>query len=298
MMIHTGEQLGRLCTAGHRHAFLCAPYIKAHTLHRVLTYLRPEISLTLVTQWTLEDVASGVTDVSCWELVRDHAEWTMLLYPRLHAKYYRVDDSALVGSANLTDKGLGWADWPNAELLVQSDPITWFESEMRENGIPCSDYMAHAIRDAAAHVPQPVPATAEPRDALVEPGEHWVPTARHPGDVVACYLSDANDLTSTGADYARKDLDFIRPPSGLTENELTAFIRGRLLSLPIVQRLDSYLQEPRRFGEVAGWLQYRVGHEVNSTEAWQTWMRWLLYFFPERYRRSRPRHTEFLQRVG
>lgn len=43
-----------------------------------------------------------------------------MLHPSLHAKFYRIDDVVLIGSANLTSSAMGWSQQPNLEILCQA----------------------------------------------------------------------------------------------------------------------------------------------------------------------------------
>ena len=71
----------------------------------------------------------------------------------------------------------------------------------------------------------------------------------------------------------------------------------RLLQAKVVQQIDGLLAEPRRFGEIRDLLANTL--DLNREEAsfaWQTLMRWMLYFLPSRYVRSVPSHSEMLIR--
>ena len=87
---------------------IVAPYITLDTLRRVLALTSEQALLTCVTRWQRADVTAGVSDVACRTLVAKKGG-RFLLNQRLHAKYYRLGDSVLVGSANLTAAGMGYS---------------------------------------------------------------------------------------------------------------------------------------------------------------------------------------------
>ena len=91
---------------GATEAVIAAPYIKENSLRRMLDQLPHLERLTCVTRWQAGDIAAGVSDTVVRDLVRSLGG-AFRLHPSLHAKYYRFDDGVLVGSANLTDAGLG-----------------------------------------------------------------------------------------------------------------------------------------------------------------------------------------------
>ena len=99
-------------------AVIAAPYIKEPSLRRLLEHLPQLEQLTCVTRWQAGDIAAGVSDTVVRDLVRSLGG-AFRLHPSLHAKYYRFDDGVLVGSANLTDAGLGVGRIYNLEILAR-----------------------------------------------------------------------------------------------------------------------------------------------------------------------------------
>ena len=103
---------------GARKVFLCSPFIKQSALNKVLSRVDSEAEVTLVTKIDLDSFACGVSDISALREVLSK-KGKVLILANLHLKYYRFNRCVFLGSANLTDKGLGWAYKPNVELLVQ-----------------------------------------------------------------------------------------------------------------------------------------------------------------------------------
>ena len=67
------------------------------------------------TRWTPLDIQVGASDIACRTLIKNRGG-SFRLHNQLHAKYYRVDDYVLIGSANLTQSGLGFSNSPNLEI--------------------------------------------------------------------------------------------------------------------------------------------------------------------------------------
>ena len=112
-----GDVLSSVCS-GAQHLILAAPYIKADALTKVLADVSPAASLICITRWNLHDLAVGASDTECRTIVTERGG-SFRLHPSLHAKYYRVDNAVLIGSANLTSSALGWSRQPNLEILCR-----------------------------------------------------------------------------------------------------------------------------------------------------------------------------------
>jgi hypothetical protein len=73
-----------------------------------------------------------------------------------------------------------------------------------------------------------------------------------------------------------------------------------LLQKPIIQRVDSFVKTPQRFGAVKNLLNSLpcvANPHFNAERAWQTLMRWLLYFLPNRYALSVPNYSEVFYQI-
>lgn len=91
-----------------------APYVKEAFLKKLLSEIKKEVSLVLLTRANPYDFVMGASDVSAWDYVWKHRGSVRILNS-LHAKYYRFDDIVFIGSANLTSNG--FEDFGNFELL-------------------------------------------------------------------------------------------------------------------------------------------------------------------------------------
>jgi hypothetical protein len=307
-----GDELRALCAAAQRSVFLVAPFIKAAPLERLLRAIPTEVAVLCVTRWVPIEIVNGVSDLEVWPLLRDRNAW-LGLSPRLHAKYYRVDEQCRVGSANLTDAALGWKARANLELWVDPDPdrpdLRTFESELHRAAVPVDDalYLEHcrAVERLREIMPPPPAPEAQagpgPRQKLAPP-EQWLPGLRHPEDLYRAYVGESGVMTRTAWEDAQLDLAQLDLPPALPRPAFDLHVRMELLQMPIVRALDDLLEEPRRFGAVRSWLwtQPCAEHgEFDATEAWQVLMRWLLHFAGDRYMSWTPNYTEvFARRAG
>lgn len=114
-----GDGIFELVKTANDQVVIAAPYIKSPTLPRLLDAVPETVSECIcVTRWLPEDIASGVCDIEIFDDIAGVRGGRLLVHPHLHAKYYSNGRDSLVGSANLTARGLGWHTPSNVELLV------------------------------------------------------------------------------------------------------------------------------------------------------------------------------------
>jgi hypothetical protein len=298
-----GEELLDLCKLAQTDLVLASPFIKVGALGRILEAVVPEVTITCVTRWRPEEVAAGVTDLEVFDVLSQRAGSRILLRSDLHAKYYRADRRVLVGSANLTAVALGWREPSNFELLVSWDvgESTWSAMEVRmlEGTVPATSSLQALVAEAAATIREVVPpdgleASDEAYAAspgLATPRENWIPRLRHPDLLFAIYQAEFGTITEQGRVDGTSDLAILSPAQGLSKAAFEKTIGATLLQLPTISAIDQFVAEAKRFGEVRAFLRERLGapdHRVDPAEAWQTIIRWLLHFLPDRYELAVP----------
>lgn len=311
-----GAQLEQLCAQGRREILLVAPFVKANALRRLLEHIRSDIPVRCVTRWRPEEIVAGVSDLEVWPLLRDRPLASLALRNDLHAKYYRADALCLVGSANLTDTALGWARQPNLELLVvlpaEQPELQAFEAKLQSTSIPVDEALYQqmlAIVELLRLQPEPMPTLIHERPDVVYEiegdtqeitGALWLPTLRQPADLYLAYQGRWDELTGGARIAAANDLRALVLPTQLSKPAFNAYIGLLLLQKPLVREIDNLLVNSQRFGAIRDLLAAQRGDsdtDFDASRAWQTLMRWLLYFLPARYVRVPARHSEVLRRV-
>jgi hypothetical protein len=247
------------------------------------------------------------------------------LQQNLHAKYFRFGSRLFIGSANITGKALGTRKPVNLESLIElsTDAINYrgFEHFLRAESVEVNDELFHLINELSAEVSEQLSLTDEyaflPHDAGEEstfvaetpsafdtdPSSHfkdrWTPTLRRPRDLYAVYSKDIESLTSSSVRNARADLKVFQLSNGLPRSLFNAEIRWQLFQMPIVQQIDTFVDEPKRFGAVSDHLNTlpcAESPDFNAKHAWQTMIRWLLHFFPDRYHYWEANYSEIFGR--
>ncbi len=310
------DDLQELISTAERELVLVAPFVKALVLERLLDQVPGRVTVTCITRWRPEEVAVGVSDLEVFDIIVGRANSTLLLWPRLHAKYFRADSRCLVGSANLTSRALGWAYPPNIELLIEVPAVhptlVAFEQHSKFEAQPATLDIREFMKIAAAELSvwqcKPEESIAAPWrcDAEVATGEDlsnlekatWLPLLRYPSDLYLVYTGYEDKLSEASRAAALRDLAVLDPPIGLPQDAFYSVIAALLLQLPLLAAIDDYVAEPRRFGAMRDFVASKTGQSrLQASSTWQTTMRWLIEFLPDRYYLKVPAHSEVFGRV-
>lgn len=298
MVFDLGEKLVDLAASTEHEFVMCAPFAKKAVVDRVLASLRADVKVSLFTRWRPEEIAAGVSDTGVLPSVRSR-EGRVYLHDHLHAKYYRNENHLLLGSANLTATALGWTPTPNIELLVEAglDAVGEVERYLLTESVQATDAIAREVEDIAKLFPKAIP----PLNTGPDPNTRvdvWVPNLRVPSDLYSAYSNGLDRMTTRSAAAAAVDLAVLDLPPGLDGQQFRTLVGHRLRSQALFRDIDQHLERPRRFGDVRRKLSELTGYERDrADEAWQTMMRWMLEFLPERYARDATRHSEVMRRI-
>ncbi|MGB5634315.1 MAG: phospholipase D family protein, partial [Waterburya sp.] len=261
-----GNELSNLCIEAKQEVLLVAPFIKASILERLIDNISPDVSLRCITRWFPEEIVAGVSDLEVWNLVQNRPNSSLWLRPDLHAKYYRADARCFVGSANLTGKALGWSYSPNLELLVAlsaDEPMARaFETELLKACIPVTEdlfeqmsiavnLLAEQALDAISHDSFQVEILENNStiDNLVDVNV-WLPILRNPEDLYLAYSEQTEKLSTVSKIAALTDLRSLSIIPNLSPKVFKAYVGTLLLQKPIIQKIDSFVNTPRKFGAV------------------------------------------------
>ena len=222
-----GDLLLQACS-GAKSLFIVAPYIKADALAKVLNYIRPDASLTCITRWHPNDLIQGSSDVECRELIVERGG-SFQLHPFLHAKYYQMDDVILIGSANLTLSGMGWAPQSNFEILCYAGNdfnSLKFRQELLQNTREISDAeYAHWEAIAKSNIHKNTITNELPQL------DNWRPATRDLGNLKLAYHNQMDDIASSDEQKsAQRDIQFLLIPDELSDEELNLWLSTCLLS--------------------------------------------------------------------
>lgn len=302
-----GGALGSLVTQARSRVTLVAPFIKRPTLETLLAGLAPAAALTICTRWNVREIAVGVSDLGVHDFARGRAGSRLLLHPRLHAKVLLIDDKVVaIGSANVTDAALGFAEPPNAEVMAVLPTVPTrlflFLSRLERESVVATDDLRRRFEEALKDAPPPwtppdVDLTGEaPRGPPVP-----LPLFRNPERLYPGYVSitEFHDPETRAA--ILEDLGTLALPDGLDEPTFRNRVGADLLAMDPIAAFDQFVAQPHYFGEMAEWLRARgvlAGHGQEDRKRYlQSLVRWLLHFLPGRYRLEEPGYSELFGRV-
>ena len=274
-----GRLLTRLCSNS-QSLVIAAPYIKVEAISRILTAVSAKASLICVTRWNPHDLAGGASDAECRNLVMDFGG-SFRLHPSLHAKYYRIDDVVLVGSANLTSSAMGWVPQSNLEILCRpSDDFDEcaFRQELLKDSREISDDEFRRWEAIVKIISRSDRAHAGNQPRL----DSWRPTTRDPRHLELSYKGREDEIASFDEQRAaRRDLQTLQVPPSLSDEEVRMWASACLLAAPFtntVIRLHDSADMPSSYQLLA------QIYDISMTEArrdMETVQSWLAYLAPE-----------------
>jgi len=309
-MVLPGDQLEELCKNAQNEIVLVAPFVKVSALERLLINIADTVVLQCVTRWRPDEIVAGVSDLEIWPLLKERSNTSLWLRSDLHAKFYRVDNQCLVGSANITLTALGWIRQSNFELLVPilaNNPLLKvFELELFKGCSQVDDSLFNQVLQVVQFFAENRVNLAPPQsdetnailDEIEAPSQSahmWLPTLRHPEKLYLAYSGNLEALTNTAKIMALSDLQALSIPPGLPRPIFERYVGTLLLQRPIIRKVDEFVITPQRFGAVRDLLASLPCANISNfdaRQAWQTLMRWLRYFLPDRYGLIVPRHSE------
>ena len=275
-----GDLLIRLCAEATR-IVLAAPYMKVGALKKVLSVVDPLAELICITRWSPQDLAVGASDLECRTLIVDHGGM-FGIHAALHAKYYRIDDVALVGSANLTFAGMGWTSGPNLEILCEAAggfEAQSFEQVLLDESREINDKEFSRWQALGAIAAKDRGGGQQDPPTLAD----WRPLSRDPRHLLLAYREELDEIASDDERRAVvQDVQSMRIPVGLTDHEVGLWASQCLLSTSFANRA---LKLHR--GDVdnpSGRLAEAYDLSVTAARrSMETVSNWLTMFAPEIY---------------
>lgn len=295
-----GDTLAEHVARAEHEIFLVAPFVTKGALDFLLRTISVEIAPVLVTRWRVEEIAAGVSDVESYELIHERGG-SLWLQQSLHAKYFRADDSIMVGSANITATALGLSSRANLEVLQStSRDLTTDEFELRllRSAIEVDESFAHRMLELQLDLRAQDPTLARDPTGV---DDRWLSELpRDPEDLWRQAAGHDEFLSEISRAQASRTLLALQIPDlrGATADSTQRTVAGALLTEPAIQALYSLVEEPRRFGEVATFVQRRLELDRNEAQrVAQNVIRLVTLYLPDQFSYARPRHSEILFRT-
>lgn len=297
-VVSPGDAVLELVESASERLVIVAPYIKTAAIRRLVSSAPDTVSeLTCVTRWLPEDIASGVCDLEIYDVVMDVQGGRLMVHPHLHAKYFSNGQQTLVGSANLTSRGLGWYTPANVEILVALPAefpglVNW-ESKLLESAIEATEELRTQLRLQADQLRKTTsinhPPEVEEETSESQPQILWVPQCPVPERLWEVYRGGGADtMVKSAYTAAQRDLAALSPPPGLTEELFTAYVAGILRQMPLLAELDILAVPGLTDTKAQEFLSDHFNadsHDMTDYhQVWRVIKLWLTFYFPEAYR--------------
>ena len=114
------EEVDKVVKTARSELLIISPFMSRSALERVMQSVSHEsIRVRVLTRWRKLDVISGVSDIEVFKFLDDIGA-EMFHHEKIHLKCIVADKKrAVIGSANLTNTGLGLnQDWNNVEVVA------------------------------------------------------------------------------------------------------------------------------------------------------------------------------------
>jgi len=299
--------LSKAAIAAKRSVFVCSAFVKADAFDQLSSEVSPGCETTLIARWQFRDLVSGVSDLNAYEIAVDR-NWGFYFNQDLHAKLYIFDEEAIVGSSNLTGKGLaGSPPTGNIELST----TLRVQSELREW---CYHLLSRSTKiDAVLYkaICQDVEAYKETHGNLLPTrrgfSENVLSILRQRYSKPRIYLYDLPQLRHpdqlVDASAALEDSSMIhdRHVFGISRSASRESIQKAFSVSPGFTWLTSIADRPISFGELSSIFHGVLCDEPRPyrsevKDRLRNLLNWTVELFPSEFKIERPNYTEIFSR--
>ena len=281
-----GERVRQLLASCRDRATIVAPFIKVDAFENLIEAVSGQCHIRCVTRWLPRDVMAGVSDPEVLAVLATRGNGSLFLVDNLHAKLYVADRKCLVGSSNVTRRGLGQTeDGGNIEVMV--------ESTVDDPGVRATlDAIGRAQRLATEKMADDVRRLAgslRGAEGIVVPGSataEWLPRSVRPYDGYRLYNGPPMKFVSAAdkvllADIARADCQ-----PGLDEAGFCRFIGDALVSVPIIGEFLKRGKGMLRCVDAHEYLAGQVCEDCSVEMLWRALVEWAVHFLPNHFVRQ------------
>lgn len=308
-------RISNLVSNAGRSVHVITPYIRLDALSTLLETLHLQ-DVTVVTTWRTRDILDGSSDLSVYPFIRSRG-WYLYVHPRLHAKLYVADLSAvIVSSANVSNSGLGLIEPANVECgvclttLALRDRMLLF-SLIGDSLLVQDDYYGAIERHISSHtIDKSRDAISDFDDSGFVEGKHFLlsslPMCDSPDSLLHCVTligkGEEGKLNPTEVECALHDMALyeLSGAGNLIVDE--GILRERFFTHPFIRAFADFVESRRFFGEAKAWVQ---GHCTNVpvprrrdiTAHVRVLFDWMVRLGHGEYAIERPGYSECLVRI-
>lgn len=285
---------------------LFSPYIKLEALKKINS---SKSIKRIVVAWHKEDILKGVSDLELYEYCKEH---NIELYrnPRIHLKVlWDGDQNIVLGSANITNKGLGFVENSNFELSVNLNQVSYEIKNYLNMIVSNSVLITDDIYNQILHQLD-IENTLYPKLGdfeIIEKNDDYfllsqLPQSYSPEYLLAVVKSQGNlnDLDNRCMENDLKTYRILYQSDEQFLNDLS----NAFLSHPFIKKFSQHIESlgSLRYGGVVRWIQENCkevpiprSFELKQDGVVNILYRWLCYF-DKTFEVIRPNHSEVIQK--
>lgn len=285
--------------------YIFCPYIKVATLKKVLATSLP--SLSIVTTWKTLDILNGISELELYSFCKS-IKARLYINQKIHLKLITdLYEKAIVGSANITDRGLGISPEANHECVVLCEQVTFDDQihlqKIIQEATLLNDMLFSEFEKAVAEAKREY-TKVNMRDVDIKSAVNKnflisaLPMSRSIR-VLYTYYSDRANKVKDDTDYncAIHDIALYDIPPGLNEVALYQHIKESFFNHPFIKKLKDFIGKEKYFGQIKEWVQATcvdvpVPSRRDLTGNVQVLYEWFALLGKEEYEVDRPHHSQ------
>lgn len=284
------------------------PFIQVDSLAKIISKLPNKLSI--VTSWRTPDLLSGISQLDLYPFCKSINAY-LYINQRIHLKVICRDyKDALVGSANITERGLGFSLTSNHECMVHFDQINLeqrvYLMEILQHSVLVNDGIYKEFYDELTklkkiYVEQKIYPNIDvenlpDRNFLISA----LPMSKSAQVLFDYYanpkLSDKNEI-----DYscAAHDLALYQIPPGLSQEDFYSCLKESFFKQPFIKALRDFISNEKYFGQIKEWIQKTcidvpVPSRRDLTGNVQVLYEWFVELGREEYGVDKPHYSQHI----
>lgn len=308
------EEIGLTCkdfiSSSKDEVLIFCPFIQVASLTKLFSKVPNKLSI--VTSWRTADLLSGISELELYPFCKSNNAY-LYINQRIHLKVICRDyKDALVGSANITDRGLGFSPNSNHECIVYFDRINLEQRvhlmRILQESVLINDNIYKEFCDKLTEMRKTYVKHEKYPNIEVEdfPNRNFLISALPMSksiEVLFDYyahpkLSEKNEEDYSGAAH---DLALYQIPSGLSQEEFYSCLKKSFFSQPFIKALKDFITNEKYFGQIKEWIQKTcvdvpVPSRRDLTGNVQVLYEWFAELGKEEYRIDKPHISQHIFR--
>ncbi len=293
----TFKQLDAVIKSALDEVVLVSPFITKSVLELLLQSVRASVKVTLITRFRIEDIFGGFNDLAIYDLFKQKQNFDLRLIWALHAKYYRGDGEVILGSGNLTFKGLSYQGDGNTEVMVKLNKstkgISEFEEHILRQSVLPSDKLIEELKvqlqllKETRHREKTLIANADMYPTTKTEG--WAPSCDMPNCLFEVYQNVTAEIDVQIVDQARGDLGYLALPVGLQKEAFKVHVRTALRQSPLFEAIVAEFKQSKNISAARGSeivkTVYKEKSRPDARALWLCLVNWIDYFFNDEFQK-------------